>query len=34
MNTPLLSAQAIIDHHNATLGAAFARLIDSADVTF
>ncbi|RON69841.1 cysteine hydrolase family protein [Pseudomonas fluorescens] len=34
MDTPLLSAQAIIDHHNATLGAAFARLINSADVTF
>lgn len=34
MNTPALSAQAIIDHHNATLGGAFARLINSADVTF
>ncbi|MFJ2465608.1 cysteine hydrolase family protein [Pseudomonas sp. NPDC087615] len=34
MDTPLLAAQAIIDHHNATLGAAFARLINSADVTF
>lgn len=34
MDTPQLSAQAIIDHHNATLGAAFARLINSADVSF
>jgi len=34
MDTPALAAQAIIDHHNATLGAAFARLINSADVTF
>lgn len=34
MDTSLLSAHAIIDHHNATLGGAFARLINSADVTF
>ncbi|MGN4049824.1 cysteine hydrolase family protein [Pseudomonas sp. SM4] len=34
MDTAALSAQAIIDHHNATLGGAFARLINSADVTF
>ncbi|CAI8818666.1 Cysteine hydrolase [Pseudomonas sp. IT-347P] len=34
MDTAALPAEAIIRHHNATLGAAFARLIDSADVTF
>lgn len=34
MDTPALPAQAIIEHHNATLGATFARLINSADVTF
>ncbi|VVO48336.1 cysteine hydrolase family protein [Pseudomonas fluorescens] len=34
MDTPVLPAQAIIEHHNATLGVGFARLIDSADVTF
>jgi nicotinamidase-related amidase len=34
MDTAALPAQAIVDHHNATLGAAFARLINSADVTF
>ncbi|WP_277761663.1 cysteine hydrolase family protein [Pseudomonas sp. A34-9] len=34
MDTPALPAQAIIDHHNATLGAAFARLINCADVSF
>ncbi|MBK5535136.1 cysteine hydrolase [Pseudomonas sp. TH08] len=34
MDTAALPAQAIIDHHNATLGGAFARLINSADVTF
>lgn len=34
MDTPALAAQAIIDHHNATLGAACARLIKSAAVTF
>ncbi|MDD0968730.1 MULTISPECIES: cysteine hydrolase family protein [Pseudomonas] len=34
MDTPALPAQAIIEHHNATLGAAFARLINTADVTF
>ncbi|WP_445177941.1 cysteine hydrolase family protein [Pseudomonas sp. McL0111] len=34
MDTPALLAQAIIDHHNATLGAAFARLINSAEVSF
>ena len=34
MDTPALPAQAIIEHHNATLGAAFARLINTADVAF
>lgn len=34
MDTAALPAHAIIDHHNATLGGAFARLINSADVTF
>ncbi|CAI8815103.1 cysteine hydrolase family protein [Pseudomonas serboccidentalis] len=34
MDTPTLPAQAIIEHHNATLGGAFARRINSADVTF
>ena len=34
MDTPALPAQAIIEHHNATLGGAFARLINSADVSF
>ncbi|MBK5512630.1 cysteine hydrolase family protein [Pseudomonas sp. TH15] len=34
MDTPALPARAIIEHHNATLGGAFARLINSADVTF
>jgi nicotinamidase-related amidase len=34
MDTPALPAQAIIEHHNATLGAAFARLINCADVSF
>jgi len=34
MDTPALPAQAIIEHHNATLGAAFARLINTADITF
>ena len=34
MDTAELSAEAIIKHHNATLGAAFARLVDSAEVTF
>jgi nicotinamidase-related amidase len=34
MDTPALSAQAIIEHHNATLGGAFARLVNSADISF
>ena len=34
MDTPALPAQAIIQHHNTTLGWAFARLINSADVSF
>ncbi|WP_454562712.1 cysteine hydrolase family protein [Pseudomonas sp. AIG] len=34
MATAALAAESIINHHNATLGAAFARLIDSAEVTF
>lgn len=34
MDTPALPAQAIIEHHNATLGATFARLINSIDATF
>lgn len=34
MDTSALPAPAIIEHHNATLGAAFARLINTADVTF
>jgi len=34
MDTAALPAEAIIRHHNATLGGAFARLIDSADVRF
>ncbi|WP_025111462.1 cysteine hydrolase family protein [Pseudomonas sp. H1h] len=34
MDTPVLPAKAIIEHHNATLGGAFARLINSADASF
>lgn len=34
MDTPALPAHVIIEHHNATLGGAFARLINSADVSF
>ncbi|WP_123565500.1 cysteine hydrolase family protein [Pseudomonas vranovensis] len=34
MDTPGLSAEAIIAHHNLTLGGAFARLQSSADVQF
>ncbi|WP_423203739.1 cysteine hydrolase family protein [Pseudomonas kribbensis] len=34
MDTPALPARAIIEHHNATLGAAFVRLINSADIAF
>ncbi|MFW9078832.1 cysteine hydrolase family protein [Pseudomonas sp. P2757] len=34
MDTPVLSARAIIEHHNASLGAAYARLIISAEVAF
>ncbi|QBF27544.1 cysteine hydrolase [Pseudomonas tructae] len=34
MDTPGLSAEAIISHHNLTLGGAFARLQSTADVQF
>ncbi|SDT26223.1 Nicotinamidase-related amidase [Pseudomonas sp. Z003-0.4C(8344-21)] len=34
MDTDALPAAAIIQHHNATLGAAFARLVSSDEVTF
>jgi nicotinamidase-related amidase len=34
LDTAALPAEAIINHHNATLGGAFARLIDSAEVRF
>ncbi|HKS14041.1 MAG TPA: cysteine hydrolase family protein [Pseudomonas sp.] len=34
MDTPLLSAEAIVAHHNATLGGGFAGLVESADVGF
>jgi nicotinamidase-related amidase len=34
MDTPLLSAKAIIDHHNATLDGAFARRVKTADIRF
>ncbi|WP_248740833.1 cysteine hydrolase family protein [Pseudomonas sp. MWU12-2029] len=34
MDTPALAAPAIIEHHNATLGAAFVRLINTADIAF
>lgn len=34
MDTPGLSAEAIIAHHNLTLGGAFARLQSTADVQF
>lgn len=34
MDTATLPANAIIAHHNATLGGAFAQLINSAEVTF
>ncbi|OLF54704.1 cysteine hydrolase family protein [Pseudomonas chlororaphis] len=34
MDTPLLPARAIIDHHNATLNGAFAQCLKSADIRF
>lgn len=34
MDTPQLSAQAIIEHHNATLSGAFVRLLKTADIHF
>ncbi|MBV8680326.1 MAG: isochorismatase family protein, partial [Aquitalea sp.] len=34
MDTPILSAQVIIDHHNATLGGPFVRLLTTEDVVF
>ncbi|MCP1479327.1 nicotinamidase-related amidase [Pseudomonas chlororaphis] len=34
MDTPLLSAKAIIDHHNATLDGAFVRRVKTADIRF
>lgn len=33
-DSPLLSAQAIIEHHNRTLGGAFAELLRTADCRF
>lgn len=32
MDTPLLSARSIIEHHNATLNGAFVRLMSTADL--
>jgi nicotinamidase-related amidase len=34
MDTPALPARAIIEHHNATLKGAFARVTKTADTTF
>lgn len=34
MDTPALPAKAIIEHHNATLGGAFVKLLNTADVQF
>lgn len=34
MDTPSLPAQAIIDHHNATLNGAFARCLKTAEIGF
>jgi len=33
-DSPVLEAQRIVDHHNATLGGAFVSLVASADCTF
>ena len=33
-DSPVLAAQTIIEHHNATLGGAFVKLVVSADCTF
>lgn len=34
MDTPALPARTIIEHHNATLNGAFARVVNTADATF
>lgn len=34
MDTPALAAEAIIEHHNATLAGAFVKRVRAADVTF
>ena len=34
MDTPQLSAKMIIEHHNATLGAALVKRLDTAQVKF
>ena len=34
MDTPVLAASAIIEHHNATLNGAFAKVINTADIQF
>ncbi|MFJ2362752.1 cysteine hydrolase family protein [Pseudomonas sp. NPDC087697] len=34
MDTPILSARAIIEHHNATLNGAFAKIVNTADTRF
>ncbi|GAB2888626.1 cysteine hydrolase family protein [Microvirgula curvata] len=34
MNTPLLTAEAIVAHHNATLGGPLARLMETEEVRF
>lgn len=34
MDTPILSAKNIIEHHNATLNGAFVKLLNTADVSF
>lgn len=34
MDTPVLTAKAIIDHHNATLNGAFVRLENTVDIAF
>ncbi len=34
METPILSAKTIIDHHNLTLNGPFVRLMDTADIRF
>ncbi|TVT83512.1 cysteine hydrolase family protein [Pseudomonas sp. H3(2019)] len=34
MDTPVLPARAIIEHHNATLNGAFAKIVNTADARF